>query len=486
MTSDERPPTGPEDAGEPTAPFRLPEQDTPPSASPAGQDAGPGQGSEVGDGLSAEVSPELSHGVSPGVSPGLSPGVGVSRVESDLRSSMAAEAASISPGDRLDAILAAGGAAGAAPRPGAAARRGWLLPAAAAAGVAAVVAGSFWITHRPSDQPPFVAATTAVPTAPPTASTPSTDVGPSTVPTVTPSRPTPTVAPPVIVTTTVAPPVTTPPTPTTTTPPTSTTPATTPPTTTPATTTVPPVTNVVLPVYRLGPVAPKSATLRLFREFTAHEVGTPATPDDRGLAALVSAMGPAPDGSAYVAPWASVTPLAVTVGADRITVRLSAGLSAVAGDEARLAVQQLVWTVQGAVGQGLLPVAFELADGAAEVAPGQPTGRTYSQPTGAAVLQDVAPVWVDDPTRGSAVAAGPLTVTGVASTFEAAVSWQLLSGGKPVQSGATTADAAAPARGAYAFDTKPLTAGDYVIRVYATSAKDGSVSAEERIPFTVG
>ncbi|MEO7752374.1 MAG: Gmad2 immunoglobulin-like domain-containing protein, partial [Terracoccus sp.] len=413
-------------------------------------------------------------------------------VESDLRASMAAEAASITPGDRLGAILA-GGATSGAPARAVAARRGWLLPAAAAAGVAAVVAGSFWLTHRPTEQPPFVAATTAVPTTPTTPATPTSDAGPSTVPTITPSRPTPTVPPPLVVPTTAPKPPTTTAAPTTTAPPTTTTPPPPPPTTTapttpapPTTTAAPSVTSVVLPVYHLGPVAPTSSTLRLFREFAQGEVGTPVTPDDRGLAALAAAMGSAPGGSSYLDPWSSVTPLAVTVGADAITVRLSTGLTGVSDGEARLAVQQLVWTVQGAVGKGLLPVTFELADKGGEVAPGQPTDRTYTQPTGDAVLDEVSPVWVDDPTRGGTVTAGAVTVTGVASTFEAAVSWQLLSGGKPVQSGTATADAAAPARGSYSFDTKPAAAGDYVIRVWATSAKDGSVTAEQRIPFTVG
>ncbi len=482
MTSDERPPTGPEDAGEPTAPFRLPDANDSTDGADGADDA-----------LDPSAGPRRPATPDPTFGDEADPGLGVSGVESDLRASMAAEADSITPGDRLGAILAAGAAGGSAsgaPARAASARRGWLLPAAAAAGVAVVIAGSFWLTNRPTEQPPFVAATTALPTSPSTPTTPTSDAGPSTVPTITPSRPTPTVPPPAVVTTTVAPPATTTVAPTTSAAPTTTTP---PPTTTapttpaaPTTTATPPVTSVVLPVYHLGPVTPKSATLRLFREFATGEVATPVTPDARGLVALAAAMGPAPDGSSYLDPWSSVTPLAVTVGPDGITVRLSAGLTGVSDGTARLAVQQLVWTVQGAVGKGLLPVTFELADQGAAVAPGQPTARTYSQPTGDAVLDDVSPVWVDNPTRGGTVAAGPVTVTGLASTFEAAISWQLLSGGKPVQSGTATADAAAPARGAYSFDTKPVAAGDYVIRVWATSAKDGSVTAEQRIPFTVG
>ena len=81
-----------------------------------------------------------------------------------------------------------------------------------------------------------------------------------------------------------------------------------------------------------------------------------------------------------------------------------------------------MWTVQAALGSSL-PVHFELADGSTDVAPGHAASTSYTRPSDPiAVLGQVAPIWVDEPARGSVVKAGaPLTVSGVASTFEANV-----------------------------------------------------------------
>ena len=57
-------------------------------------------------------------------------------------------------------------------------------------------------------------------------------------------------------------------------------------------------------------------------------------------------------------------------------------------------------------------------------------------------------------------------------------------GRQAVDSGFTTASRGAPARGTYTFPTKQsLTAGAYVLRVFASSANDGSRSAEQRRPL---
>ena len=114
-------------------------------------------------------------------------------------------------------------------------------------------------------------------------------------------------------------------------------------------------------------------------------------------------------------------------------------------------------------------------------------GQAHQRPGDAIGVYDVlSPLWVDQPARGATVKAGQrVTVTGVASTFEANVEWQLLRGGSVVAEGSTTATAGAPERGAYSFRTKALPAGDYVVRVLESSPKDGTPDAEQRIPFTV-
>jgi hypothetical protein len=237
-----------------------------------------------------------------------------------------------------------------------------------------------------------------------------------------------------------------------------------------------------VPVYYLGPVVAGSDQLRLFREFVSSAVPSPSVPASNALTALRLAMGPAPTGSSYRTAWQGVTADAVTLGPDVVTVRLSSGTTS----SESLATEQLVWTVQAALGKAL-PVRFELADGGTEVSPGHPASSTFTRPTDAvAVLEQVAPVWVDEPARGSAVKAGArLTVKGVASTFEATVEWELLRDGRRVDHGFTTASAGAPDRGTYRFTTKTsLTPGAYVVRVFATSAKDGSAVAEQLVPVT--
>ena len=237
-----------------------------------------------------------------------------------------------------------------------------------------------------------------------------------------------------------------------------------------------------MPVYYLGPVASGSGQQRLFREFVPAQVPAPAAPVGNALAALRLAMGPAPAGTQYHSAWAGVTADAVTLGERGITVRLSSGTR----DRSSLATEQLVWTVQAALGT-TLPVLFELADGGTEVSPGHPASATYNRPTDPiAVLDQVAPIWVDEPARGSVVRAGRLlAVKGVASTFEANVEWELLRDGRRVDAGFTTASAAAPARGTYRFTTKTsLAAGAYVLRVFESSAKDGSTAAEQVVRLT--
>lgn len=372
-------------------------------------------------------------------------------VEDRLRRALDVEGRSITPGDRLGAILAdahsnAGPAA--LSDPSGSRHRRWLLPAAAAA-AAGLVAGTVWAVNRPSTQAP-TAASTSTSVGSPSPATPS--AGGSSVPTGTaaqPSAPSTAPAPPARPSTGVAPPATT-------------------------------VASV--PVYYLGPVTSGSDQLRLFREFVPAQVPSPAVPAAEAVTALRLAMGPAPAGTRYHSAWTGVTVEAVTRGGSTITVRLSAGTR----DSSPLATEQLVWTVQAALGAAL-PVRFELADGGSQVSPGHPVSAAYDRPSDPIkVLDQVAPVWVDEPARGAVVAAGrTLTVKGVASTFEATVEWELLRDGRPVDSGFTTASQAAPARAPYRFTTKkPLVGGAYVLRVFESSAKDGSTAAEQLVALT--
>jgi hypothetical protein len=372
-------------------------------------------------------------------------GAGLRPVEDRLRRALDSDARSITPSDRLGAILTEAHAYDS--RGMAGRRQRWLVPAAAAA-AAVLVAGTLWAVNRPSTQTPPVAATstdTRTPSASPSTATstgtPST--GPSTVPTQTATGPT----------TSIAPPATK---------------------------------DLSVPVYYLGPVVSGSDDVRLFREFVRTSVTQPSSPESKALAALTLAMGDAPGSSSYVSAWAGMRPLSVTVDADRIGVTLSGGLPSGTPVSAELALQQLVWTAQAAVGQGTRPVVLSV-EGGGEVAPGVPSGREHQRPGDEAAVYDVlSPIWVDEPARGAVVKAGaPLTVKGIASTFEANVEWELLRNGTSVEKGFTTATMGAPKRGTYGFTTtKDLAAGSYTLRVFSSSARDGSLEFEQRIPFT--
>lgn len=371
------------------------------------------------------------------------------RFEAHLRQSLESEADRIRPPDRLSQILAV---AHTDELPGAASRKHqprWGLVAAAAAAVLAVASGTVWLSGRPGVEPatPVTAATTTVTSAP----------APSTAASAT--APTPT-------TTSAGPPA----------PP-------------------PAVAVQAVPVYYVGPRLGSGGDLVLFREFVRASVTTPVSPETRARAALELAVAEAPAGSAYDSLWARdtlsprqrVTLVDVEIGeADRITISLS-GPAPVSPDDAALAVQQLVWTAQAAAGQGNVPVRFVLEDGSATVAGTLPADQDYLRPSDALEVGGLlAPLWIDNPARGQVLTAGrAITVTGQASTFEATLSWQLLRGSTVLHEGFTTATAGAPARGEFTFTVPALPAGDYVVRAFEVSMKDGSDFAEQRIPFSV-
>ena len=391
----------------------------------------------------------------PGETPADQPvldGAGLRPVEDRLRRSLDAEASTITPTDRLGAILAdahagtgiAGRRASRSSGPGSRHHR-WIVPAAAAA-AAVLVAGTVWAVNRPPAQTPPVAATpTAVETSTPRSRRATPSSGRSSVPTQTAAQPT-----------TPAPPATT---------------------ARPATGDDDRERARLLPRPGRGGQRPAAPLPRV----RLRRPGGTRGPAGNAVAALRLAMGPAPAGSGLPLRLDRRHRRVGDAGDAAITVRLSSGTR----DATPLAAEQLVWTVQAALGSAL-PVRFVLADGGADVAPGHAASTSFTRPSDPmAVLDQVAPIWVDEPARGSVVKAGaPLTVKGVASTFEATVEWELLRGGEGVDHGVTTASRGAPARGTYTFPTKPLTAGDYVLRVFESSAQDGSTVAEQRVPFT--
>ncbi len=374
-------------------------------------------------------------------------------VAARLTDALNAQAGAITPHDRLADILAEAHGDTWARDFGPRARSRWAWSAVAAAAAIAIVAGTVWVGSRPDPEAGRGAAASSVPTVTTPQATPSSG----------PASPTPT--------TPTTPSVTSAPSPG-------------------ASPSLPGGVLQAVPVYYVGPRLVTGGGSVLFREFVRTSVPTPATPEARARAAVALAIAESPAGSSYERLWAGVSLVGVDVGeADRITIRLS-GPATVSRDDAGIAVQQLVWTAQAAAGQGNLPVRFVLEDGSATVAGDLAASTDYLRPADETEVAGLlAPLWIDNPARGQVLpASSAITVTGQASTFEAALSWQLLDNGKGetvVHDGFATASAGAPARGEFTFTLPPLAPGSYTIRVFEVSMKDGSDFAEQRIPFTV-
>jgi len=407
-------------------------------------------------------------------------------LEGRLRAAMAQEARQVQPHDRLEEIRAR---VASAPRGRGVPR--WLAPLGTAAAVL-LVAGAAWLGLRPATQTPPVGAptSTTAPTSTPATSAPTTggasnpSTGAATAPTtgaatVPPTRPT---GPPTTGTGTGGPPSSAPGTPT---PPTAPPPSGPAPTTPPAAV-VPPTVAGAVPVYFVGPV---QSQWLLHREFLGAQLPAGADAAARATAALNLALNARPysttDG--YLQAWPTGTKAgAVKVSDTGIAVQLSsAGTRGLSPAQQQAAVASLVYSATAAAGASV-PVTFSIADGSTQLFETAPTTQTYQRVARATEFTVLAPIWVDNPSRGQVLPAGrPVTVSGQACVFEAALQWQLRQGTALVRNGTTTASSGCPSQGIYAFDLGGLPAGDYSVRVFALSAKDGSVAAEKSVAFSV-
>lgn len=173
---------------------------------------------------------------------------------------------------------------------------------------------------------------------------------------------------------------------------------------------------------------------RLYREFQRVD-GEPLL----AAAELIAGGGQADDPD-YRTLWPSVAIesvqptdglLLVTLADDGFTTRPD-GMSA---KSARLAIQQMVHTLQG-VQQERVPVQFFRPAG-----PQQLFGLSTDQPFRQAPPLDVLSlVNVTAPAEGDSVSGDTLQASGVASSFEANVPWEIRQGDQVVLDGFTTAD----------------------------------------------
>ena len=304
-------------------------------------------------------------------------------------------------------------------------RRWWLSAGAAAAAVAAVVAGA-WLVRGPLEDPtptvPAVTATTA-PTPVPSPTGGPTGREPSPSPSAT-----------------------------------------------------APATESALPVYVVVPEVPgdPGSGYGLARRWV-----TLAAPDEdatRVRAAVEASLG-APVEGVDPSAWAGVDVGAVTVTTDGVSVEVSAAPRRTGTPADDLALAQVGWTAQAVLGRGNLPVTVTTG--------GSPLG-VVSRPATDQWYTVLTNVWVTAPTPGERLPAGsPVTVSGQASVFEAALTWRLERDGTVVDSGSVTASAGAPARGDYGIDLGTLPSGGYTVRVRSLSPRDGAVDAEDVVSFTV-
>jgi hypothetical protein len=193
-----------------------------------------------------------------------------------------------------------------------------------------------------------------------------------------------------------------------------------------------------VPVYYVGDTANGK---KLYREFQRQSVCDDL--DCMLKASVVAAVNGQPEDPDYRTLWpdGATVGLVSQAGDDgTIVVDLAKGVhdrpAGLSAPDAELAIQQLVYSAQAAVGRGRLPVQLLIDGQHTDTVLGVPA----SEPLAAANAADVeAPVQIDSPGDGTTVSR-TFTVTGRANAFEANVAWELKQGDKVVQQHFTTAE----------------------------------------------
>ncbi|MGZ0147289.1 Gmad2 immunoglobulin-like domain-containing protein [Kribbella sp. WER1] len=228
------------------------------------------------------------------------------------------------------------------------------------------------------------------------------------------------------------------------------------------------VRDQLVPVYWLGTQvgAQKKTTARLYRTWSKVS-GHPA---EQAVRIMTTKNPNDPD---YYSVWRGASVNTVTRDNDEVTVDFRQLPKATLDEDvARVAAQQLVYTVQGALKDDQTPIRVTHN--------GQDVQRLFgqidtTQPLNRAQPSDVqALVWIDSPAQDEALAP-KVTVQGVAAAFEATVNYQAtnLKTREVKKSFATTKQGQTFA--AYAFQLN-LSPGPWQISVYLVSPADGSVT----------
>lgn len=239
------------------------------------------------------------------------------------------------------------------------------------------------------------------------------------------------------------------------------------------------VKSTVVPVYWLGQqVGTQKKAARLYRTW-AKVSGRPA---EEAVRIMTTKQPNDPD---YYSVWRGAALNTVTRANGIVTVDFKQlPTTALDADLARVAAQQLVYTVQGALedaGGTRVQVTEQ----------GRAAGKLFgqvdtSQPLSRAQATEVqAFIWVTAPDDNTVVTT-PVKVTGIASVFEAQVNWRIVS----VKTRAIVAKGAANTSEAYkftpfAFSVTKLPPGTYTLEVFEISAADGSMTSTDSKQLTV-
>lgn len=209
---------------------------------------------------------------------------------------------------------------------------------------------------------------------------------------------------------------------------------------------------------------------RLYREFQRVEGPT------KLLAAVRAATETAPEDPDYRTPWPEVTTVAdATEDGDVIRIVLAEAAadrpSGMSDEDARMAIEQVIYTAQGAVG-ARHAVQFMVGDNPVSQVLGVPTSEPLAQGDPLDVLSLVS---ITDPAEGHTVSDGTLEVSGTANSFEANVPWQILDGDTEVDSNFFTAEGAYDRMYPYGgeIDVSGLAPGEYVLRVQTDDPSGG-------------